>query len=377
MQRPGGSSGEEWERLFRQGRERFSNWSSRFGGGGGGSGGGLGSVGGGMRATFLFGALIIALLVWLGTGFYTVDPDEQALVRVFGRVTNVAGQGLHWRPPAPIARHDTVKVTQVRRMEVGFRSTPDGGIRTDPVEALMITGDENIVDVEMVVLYRVSSISDYILKVRDPGDADRAIGDRPDGRTLKDVAEVALRGVVGSRPIDDVLTAERAVIEQEVKNGMTRLLNAYESGIFIEQVQLQPVKAPEQVQDAFDDVVRAQEDRVRLRNEAEAYSNDIIPRARGDAERILNEARAFEAQRINDAQGRAAEFLAILAEYSLAEDVTRERLYLEAMERILPDVKKFIIDNDTGGNLLQFLPLDTNQSSSQTSSQPQSQGGPQ
>ena len=376
MQRPGGSSGEEWERLFKQGRERFSNWSSRFGGGGGG-GGGLGSVGGGMRVTFLFGALIIALLVWLGTGFYTVDPDEQALVRVFGRVTNVAGQGLHWHPPTPIARHDTVKVTQVRRMEVGFRSTPDGGIRTDPVEALMITGDENIVDVEMVVLYRVSSISDYILKVRDPGDPDRAIGDRPDGRTLKDVAEVALRGVVGSRPIDDVLTAERAVIEQEVKNGMTRLLNAYESGIFIEQVQLQPVKAPEQVQDAFDDVVRAQEDRVRLRNEAEAYSNDIIPRARGDAERILNEARAFEAQRINDAQGRAAEFLAILAEYSLAEDVTRERLYLEAMERILPDVKKFIIDNDTGGDLLQFLPLDTIQASSQSASQSQSQGGPQ
>ena len=355
MQRPGGSSGEEWERLFRQGRERFSDWSSRFGGGGGGGGAG---VSGGKRATFFFGALILVLLGWLATGFYTVDPDEQALVRVFGRVTNVASQGLHWRPPTPIARHDTVKVTQVQRMEVGFRTVNENTI-THPVEALMITGDENIVDVEMVVLYRVSSIQDFILKVRDPGDPDRAIGDRPDGRTLKDVAEVALRGVVGSRPIDDVLTAERAVIEQEVKDGMTRLLNAYESGIFIEQVQLQPVKAPEQVQDAFDDVVRAQEDRVRLRNEAEAYANDIIPRARGDAERLLNEARAFEAQRINDAEGRAAEFLAILAEYTQAEDVTRERLYLEAMERVLPGVKKFIIDNETGGDLLQFLPLDS------------------
>ncbi|MDE2968950.1 MAG: FtsH protease activity modulator HflK [Chloroflexota bacterium] len=370
MQRPGGSSGEEWERLFRQGRERFSDWSSRFGGGGGG-----GVAGGGKRASFFFfGALIIALLVWLATGFYTVEPDEQALVRQFGRVTGISNQGLHWRPPAPIARHDTVKVTQVRRMEVGFRSLPNGAVRTDPVEALMITGDENIVDVEMVVLYRVSSISDFLLKVRDPGEPDRMIGDRPDGRTLKDVAEVALRGVVGSRPIDDVLTAERAVIEQEVKDGMTRLLNAYESGIFIEQVQLQPVKAPEQVQDAFDDVVRAQEDRVRLRNEAEAYANDIIPRARGNAERILNEARAFEARRINDAEGRAAEFLAILAEYSQAEDVTRERLYLEAMERILPDVKKFIIDNDTGGDLLQFLPLDSLQGQQP---QTQTQGGTQ
>ena len=365
MQRPGGGgSGEEWERLFRQGRERFSDWSSRFGGGGGGS-----SVGGGMRATFLFGAILVAILIWLGTGFYTVDPDEQALVRQFGRVTGVSQQGLHWRPPAPIARHDTVKVTQVRRMEVGFRSEPV--VRTDPVEALMITGDENIVDVEMVVLYRISSIGDYILKVRDPGDVDRAIGDRPDGRTLKDVSEVALRGVIGRRPIDDVLTAERGVIEQEVKEEMTRLLNIYESGLLIEQVQLQTVKAPEQVQAAFDDVVSAKEDKERLGNEAQAYAADIVPRAQGDAERILNEARAFEAQRINDAQGRASEFLAILAEYSLAEDITRERLYLEAMERILPGVKKFIIDNDTGGQLLQFLPLDSLQGQGGTQVQAQ------
>ena len=354
MQRPGGGSGEEWERLFRQGRERFSDFSSRFGGGGGSS------VGGGMRATILFGVVLVALLIWLGTGFYTVDPDEQALVRQFGRVTGVSEQGLHWRPPGPIARHDTVKTTQVRRMEVGFRTVPETNVvRTDPVEALMITGDENIVDVEMVVLYRIFNISQYILKVRDPGDADRGIGDRPDGRTLKDVAEVALRGVIGRRPIDDVLTAERGVIEQEVKEEMTRLLNIYESGLLIEQVQLQTVKAPEQVQAAFDDVVSAKEDKERLDNEAQAYAADIVPRALGNADRILNEARAFEAQRINDAEGRAAEFLAILAEYSQAEDVTRERLYLEAMERILPGVKKFIIDNETGGNLLQFLPLDS------------------
>lgn len=369
MQRPNGGSGEEWERLFRQGRERFGDWSSRFGGGRFGGG----HVGGGMRATLFFGAIIVVLLIWLATGFYTVDPDEQALVRVFGRVTNVAEQGLHWRPPSPIARHDTVKVTQVRRMEVGFRTLEGGVVRTHPVEALMITGDENIVDVEMVVLYRLSNISDYILKVRDPGDADRAIGDRPDGRTLKDVSEVALRGVIGRRPIDDVLTAERAVIEQEVKDEMTRLLNNYESGILIEQVQLQTVKAPEQVQAAFDDVVSAKEDKERLGNEAEAYAADIVPRAQGNAERILNEARAFEAERINEAQGRAAEFLAILAEYSQAEDITRERLYLEAMERILPGVKKFIIDNDTGGDLLQFLPLD----SLQPQQAPAAEGGSQ
>ncbi|MEE2656524.1 MAG: FtsH protease activity modulator HflK [Chloroflexota bacterium] len=341
MQRPGGS-GEEWERLLRQGRDRFSNWSSHFGKA--------------LKGTVFFGGLFIILLLWMATGIYTVDPDEQALVRRFGEVTDVAGPGLHWHPPTPIARHDIVKVTQVQRMEVGFRSQPTGITTTNPVEALMITGDENIVDVEMVVLYRISSIRNFVLNVRDPGEVDRGIGDRPDGRTLKDVAEVSLRGVIGQRPIDDVLTAERGIIEQEVKESMVKLLSLYRTGILVEQVQLQTVRAPDQVQAAFDDVVSAKEDKERLDNEAQAYAADIVPRAKGNGERVLNEAKAFEAQRINEAQGRAAEFLAILEEYAKAPDVTRERLYLEAMERILPDVRKFIIDGDSGSPL-QFLPL--------------------
>ena len=341
MQRPGGS-GEEWERLLRQGRDRFSNWSSH--------------VGNALKGTIFFGGLLVLLLLWMGTGIYTVDPDEQALVRRFGEVTDVAGPGLHWHLPTPIARHDTVKVTQVQRMEVGFRSLESGITNTNPVEALMITGDENIVDVEMVVLYRISSIRDFVLNVRDPGEVDRGIGDRPDGRTLKDVAEVSLRGVIGQRPIDDVLTAERGIIEQEVKDTMVKLLNLYKTGILVEQVQLQTVRAPDQVQAAFDDVVSAKEDKERLDNEAQAYAADIVPRAEGNAERILNEARAFEAERVNEAQGRAAEFLAILEEYAKAPDVTRERLYLEAMERILPDVTTFIIDSESGSPL-QFLPL--------------------
>ena len=341
MQRPGGS-GEEWERLLRQGRDRFGNWSSH--------------VGKGLKGTLFFGGLVVLLLLWMGTGIYTVDPDEQALVRRFGEVTDVAGPGLHWHPPAPIARHDTVKVTQVQRMEVGFRSLESGITTTNPVEALMITGDENIVDVEMVVLYRISSIRNFVLNVRDPGEVDRGIGDRPDGRTLKDVAEVSLRGVIGQRPIDDVLTAERGIIEQEVKETMVKLLALYKTGILVEQVQLQTVRAPDQVQAAFGDVVSAKEDKERLDNEAQAYAADIVPRAEGNAERVLNEAKAFEAQRINEAQGRAAEFLAILEEYAKAPDVTRERLYLEAMERILPDVRTFIIDSESGSPL-QFLPL--------------------
>lgn len=342
MQGPGGS-GEEWERLLRQGRDRFSNWSSH--------------VGKALKGTILFGGILILLLLWLATGVYTVDPDEQALVRRFGVVTDVAGPGLHWHPPAPIAKHDTVKVTQVQRMEVGFRSQPSGVTTTNPVEALMITGDENIVDVEMVVLYRISSIRDFVLNVRDPGELDRGIGDRPDGRTLKDVAEVSLRGVIGQRPIDDVLTAERGIIEQEVKESMVTLLALYKTGILVEQVQLQTVRAPDQVQAAFDDVVSAKEDKERLDNEAQAYAADIVPRAQGNAERVINEARAFEAQRVNEAQGRAAEFLAVLEEYSKAPEITRERLYLEAMERILPNVRKFILDGASGNPPLQFLPL--------------------
>ena len=255
MQGPGGS-GEEWERLLRQGRDRFSNWSSH--------------VGKALKGTILFGGILILLLLWLATGVYTVDPAEQALVRRFGVVTDVAGPGLHWHPPAPIAKHDIVKVTQVQRMEVGFRSQPSGVVTTNPVEALMITGDENIVDVEMVVLYRISSIRDFVLNVRDPGELDRGIGDRPDGRTLKDVAEVSLRGVIGQRPIDDVLTAERGIIEQEVKESMVTLLALYRTGILVEQVQLQTVRAPDQVQAAFDDVVSAKEDKERLDNEAQA-----------------------------------------------------------------------------------------------------------
>ena len=340
MQRPGGS--EEWERLLRQGRDRFSNWSSH--------------VGKALKGTLLFGGILVLLLIWLATGIYTVDPDEQALVRTFGKVTDVAGPGLHWHPPAPIAKHDIVKVTQVQRMEVGFRSLPSGVVSTNPVEALMITGDENIVDVEMVVLYRISSIQNFVLNVRDPGELDRGIGDRPDGRTLKDVAEVSIRMVIGQRIIDDVLTSERGMIEQEVKDNMITLLDLYKTGILVEQVQLQTVRAPDQVQAAFDDVVSAKEDKERLDNEAQAYAADIVPRAEGNAERLLNEARAFESQRINEAQGRAAEFLSILEEYSKAPDVTRERLYLEAMERIMPNVRKFVIDSNTGSPL-QFLPL--------------------
>ena len=339
-----GSDREEWERVLRNSTARFRSWSGR--------------LGGGASSGLIILGLVVLVIIWMGTGIYTVSPDEKALVRRFGAVVGVTGEGLNWHLPSPIARHDKVKVTKVQRMEVGFRTSAGGVALPHDLEALMITGDENIVDVEMVVLYRVFSIEDFLLRVRDPGDSDRGIGDSPDGRTLKDAAEVALRGIIGSRPIDDVLTAERGLIEAEVKEVLQRLLNIYETGLLVQQVQLQTVRPPGQVQQAFDDVVSAKEDKERFINEAQAFAADIVPRARGDAERMLNEARAFEATRVNEARGRANEFLSILEEYLKAPEVTRQRMYLEAMEEILPQVNVFIIDSESGGGLLQFLPLE-------------------
>lgn len=346
MQQYGGEgrNREPWERLLRESSARFRSLSDR--------------IGRGFGAGLVFLGLLVILVIWLATGIYTVGPDEKALVRQFGKEVAITGEGLNWHLPPPIARHDKVKFTQVRSLELGFRSGPGGVSRAFDVEALMITGDENIVDVQMVVLYRVFNISDFLLKVKDPGEPERGIGDSPEGRTLKDAAEVALRGVIGSRPIDDVLTLERGIIEGDVKEGLQGLLDDYRTGLLVQEVQLQTVRPPSQVQAAFEDVVSAKEDEQRLRNEALAYAADIVPRARGDAERVLNEARAFEATRVNEAKGRAAEFLSILEEYLKAPEVTRQRLYLEAMEEILPQVKVFIIDNNTGGNLLQFLPLE-------------------
>ena len=308
--------------------------------------------GGGSFAYIVLGLMVLGVAAWAATGFYTVQPGEEAVLRQFGKFNSLAGPGLHWFWPSPVGTRSIIQADERRRLELGFR-----GNTPAPAESLMITGDENIVDVEMVVLYRISSIRKFVLNVRDPGELDRGIGDRPDGRTLKDVAEVSLRGVIGQRPIDDVLTAERGIIEQEVKDNMVYLLGLYKTGILVEQVQLQTVRAPDQVQAAFDDVVSAKEDKERLDNEAQAYAADIVPRARGNAERVLNEALAFEAQRVNEAQGRAAEFLAVLEEYSKSPDITRERLYLEAMEEILPGITKFIVSEEAGGGLLQFLPL--------------------
>jgi len=326
--------------------ERIGSFFKRFGLRAGGAGGNT-------FAYAVFGLLTISLLIWLGTGFYTVEPGEQAALRKVGKFDSTQGPGLHWFWPAPIGTRATVNVEEVKRLEIGLR-----GAAPVLAESLMITGDENLVDVQLVVQYDiqrslteddgtvVSSVEQFLFRSADP-----------DGAILKSAAESALRQVVGQRNIDDVLTILKEEVQAEAKELLQRLLDSYQTGIRVREVKLQNVQAPSQVQDAFDDVVRAKEDKERIIREAEAYQADILPRALGAAQKTILGAEAFKAERVAKATGEASRFSQVLTEFKESEDVTRQRLYLEAMEEILPGITKFIVATESGGNLLQFLPL--------------------
>jgi membrane protease subunit HflK len=315
--------------------------------------------GGGISLIVLLG-MIVALAIWLASGVFTVDPDEQASLRLFGKFNSTAGSGLNWWWPSPVGQRDIVQVTQTRTLELGFRSGTEGtaSVTLVAVEAQMITGDENIVDVGAVIQYRISDLRNYLFEVDDPGDPDRAVDSgRPDGRTLRDVAETSLRQVVGARTIDDALTEGREQIQEDTRLQMQGILNSYNAGITIISVLLQNVLAPEEVRDAFEDVVVAQEEKERLRNLADAYEADQLPRARGEAARIVETAEGFKQGRIALAQGEADGFKELLEGYLNSKDVTRQRLYLEAMEEILPGTTKFVVTGEVADGVLPFLPL--------------------
>ncbi|MDA1347650.1 MAG: FtsH protease activity modulator HflK [Chloroflexi bacterium] len=318
---------EDPEINFDQVLERIRDFLKRFGMGGGGS-----------LAYIVLGVLAVALVIWLATGIFTVQPGEQAAVRLFGEFDSLQDEGLHWWWPTPIGARDIVRTDEVRRLELGVR-----GDTTILTESLMITGDvdeagnpgeaPNIVDVQLRVQYDIKDIENFLYRAVDPG-----------GVTIKDASETALRQVVGSRPIDDVLTDKKEEVQEETKLLLQGLLDLYETGIRVREVKLQNVFAPEQVKDAFDDVVRAKEDKARIINLADAYKEDVLPRARGYAAKQLQDAEAFRQQRIALSTGEAEKFLAILREFRKAPDVTRQRLYLEAMEQILPGIQKIIGD---------------------------------
>jgi membrane protease subunit HflK len=289
------------------------------------------------------------VLLWLVSGIYIVSPAEQGVVRRFGKMVRITSSGLRYRIPWPVEKVDTPRVTEVKRIEVGFRTIdpgPPARYQFIPAESLMLTGDENIVDCQIIVQYKIKDPADYLFNVKDIKG------------TLHDASEVALRQVIGNSDIDDALTIGKLRIQQEIRELLQRIMDGYESGILITEVKLQTVRPPREVEAAFKDVVSAKEDRERLIYEAKGYQEDIIPKTKGQAAKILREAEAYREERIKRAQGDAGKFLAILKEYEKAKDVTRERLYLETMEEILPNVKKVIIDSKVGGGLLQLLPLE-------------------
>jgi membrane protease subunit HflK len=290
----------------------------------------------------LAGVLLIAVVV---TGVYSVGPGEQGVVRRFGREHRTAAPGLHYAVPL-IESVDVVNIEEVRRVEVGFN-----GEVTINEEALMLTGDENIVEVHMVVQYRVADPTKYLFRLRDPE------------RTLHIASEVALRSVVGRTNIDDVMTTGRQQVQAAARELLQALMDDYEGGLEITEVKLDAVDAPDEVKDAFNAVTRAREDKEKLVNEARGYLEDKVPRARGEAQIMVRGAEAYKEQRVLRAQGDADRFDAMLAEYQKARGVTRQRLYLETMERVLGPIKsKIIVDQSVAGGAVPILPLRSNAS---------------
>jgi modulator of FtsH protease HflK len=298
-------------------------------------------------------ALLVVAIAWLATGIYVVDPGHVGVVRTFGKETKRTEPGLNYRYPYPFQQADVVSTEQVRRIEVGFRT----GQRVSE-EAMMLTGDENIVEAQMVVQYRVADPSKYLFRLRDP-----------EG-TLRGATEVSLRSAVGSMTIDQVMIEERARVQEDTRAFVQQYMDDYQSGIAISEVRLQAADPPDQVRDAFHDVVRAREDREKLINQALGYQADILPRARGEAQKILREAEGYREERVLLARGEAARFLSVLAEYQNARDVTRNRLHLETIEKVLPNIDKVIMGGSVNERMLPLLPITAIQPPPATSTPP-------
>jgi membrane protease subunit HflK len=294
----------------------------------------------------------LAIAVWLFSGFYRVQPDEQGVVLRFGAYNRTTLPGLNYHLPWPIESVLRPAVTRINRIEIGYRSAPEtirASARTDGVsdvspESLMLTGDENIIDIDFAVFWRIRDASQFLFNTRNPA------------YTVKSAAESVMREVIGKTPIQPALTDARAQIEVAVKNGVQAILDAYGSGVEITQIQLQKVDPPAAVIDSFRDVQRANTDAERLRNEAESYRNDIVPRARGDAAAIIAEADANRQAGVAAATGQTQRFLSVLEAYNAAKDVTMRRLYLETMQEILTKTPAVILD-DRVQNVLPMLPL--------------------
>ncbi|RLA23560.1 MAG: FtsH protease activity modulator HflK [Gammaproteobacteria bacterium] len=326
-------------------QEKISNiFGGKSGNGGDGGGNGIinktpGSFGIGLLAG-------IGLLVWGLSGIYIIDEGNRGVILRFGKYIETTQPGPHWRLPAPIDELLIVNVEQQRFIEVGYRS--GGGQGTSgsvPREALMLTRDENIVDVRLAVQYTIKDAKNFLFSLKDPSD------------TLKQAIESAQRAVVGQHAMDFLLTEGRSQVGAKIEKDIQTIMDSYQSGIRVTSVNLQDAQPPEQVQGAFEDAIKAREDEQRLKNEAETYSNEVIPKARGAAARLTQEAEGYKAKTVAEAEGNASRFSQLLTEYEKAPEVTRKRLYIDAMEIVLSNSEKVLVDVKNGNNLL-YLPLD-------------------
>ena len=336
----GGGRGPDLDDAIRQAQEAVRRWMPRrLAGGSGGRG--------------LAVLALLAVAVWGASGFYRVQPDEQGVVMRFGAFSRTTPPGLNYRIPWPVESVTTPRVTRINRVDVGYLSANDSNTQRPTAsrdvlaESMMLTGDENIIDIDFAVFWRIRDAGEYLFNTRNPD------------ITVKSAAESMMREVIGRTPIQPALTEARAQIEQQVRQGTQAILDQYRAGVEITQVQLQKVDPPGAVIEAFRDVHRANADGERARNEAESYRNDIIPRARGEAERMVQEAQGQKDSQVARARGEAARFVSVLSSYQTAQDVTIRRIYLETMEEILRKNPKIIVDDRLQG-LVPLLNLDSN-----------------
>jgi membrane protease subunit HflK len=343
----GGGSRPDLEDLLKRGQERLRN-----------------ILPGNLRGGGVAVAGLIAVAVWLASGIYVVDPDEQGVVLRFGAFVGRTTPGINYHLPWPIESVATPKVTRENQLNVGYRLGSAEGTRDVPEESLMLTGDENIIDINFTVFWVIKDAAQFLFNVQNPDG-------QLDG-TIKAVAESAMREVVGKNQIEPILTADREPIQDEVRGLMQRILDSYGAGVTVTRVQMQKADPPAQVLEAYRDVQAARTDQDRMRNEAEAYANKVVPEARGQAARIIQQAEGYKSQVTAEAQGEAARFVSVYDEYKKAPDVTRRRIYLDTMRDILAGTNKVILDTKNSSNVLPYLPLPE----LRQPGQPRTTGGP-
>jgi len=329
------------DEVIRRLQERFSGLFGGRGSKGGGSGNGPE-----LSKNMIVGVMAAVLLFWGASGFYVVAADEEAVVLRFGKHVATKGPGLNWAIPYPVDTVEKLPVTRIQRLEIGFRHFSDGIIRKRTNESLMLTKDENIVDISFIVQYKIKSVENFLFNIGKPT------------KTVRDAAESAIREVIGRTMIDDVLTTKKAEVEVEMQDLIQSILDSYKAGISISTVKLQDVQPPERVIKEFKDVASAREDKERAKNEAQAYANDIIPNARGEAKKTVLDAEAYAKQIVERAKGEADRFESVLTAYKMAPQVTRKRLYMDTMQDVFSRADKIIIDGSVAGKVLPYLPLD-------------------